>query len=80
MSGISCILLIVCYWYFCQNTFLKIQQKLGDQLEIRLSVWTNHHSSYRLILYVQAIAGYDEGRDSRQPRDLKTVEYSKLVS
>ena len=72
MSGISCI------WYFCQNNFLKIQQKLGDQLEIRLSVWT--HGSYRLTLYVQAIAGYDEGRDSRQPRDLKTVEYSKLVS
>ena len=28
----------------------------------------------------QVIAGYDDGDDPRQPRDLKDHQYSKLVS
>jgi len=39
MSGINCIRLTFVYLYFSPNTFPKIQQNLGDQLEIRLSVY-----------------------------------------
>ena len=38
MSGINCIRLTFVYLYFSPNTFPKIQQNLGDQLEIRLNV------------------------------------------
>jgi len=38
MLGINCIKLLFGYLYFSSNTFPKIKQKLGGQLEIRLSV------------------------------------------
>ena len=31
------------------------------------------------LTFLQVIAGYDEGLDSRQPRDLKVPEYTSLV-
>jgi len=40
MLGINCIRLIFGYLYFSPNTFPKINQKLGGQLEIRLSEYT----------------------------------------
>ena len=38
MLAINCTKLIFGYLYFSPNTFPEIQQKLGGQLEIRLSV------------------------------------------
>jgi len=38
MLGINCIKLIFGYWYFSPNTFPKITQNLGGQLEFRLSL------------------------------------------
>jgi len=38
MLGINCIKLLFGYFFFSSNTFPKIKQKLGGQLEIRLSV------------------------------------------
>ena len=40
MLGIKCIKLRSGYLYFSLNTFPKIQQKLGGQLEICVSVYT----------------------------------------
>ena len=37
MLGINCIKLIFGYLYFSPNTFPKIKQRLGGQLEIRLN-------------------------------------------
>jgi len=39
MLGINCIKLTFGYLNFSPKTFPKIQQKLGGQLEIRLSVY-----------------------------------------
>jgi len=40
MLGINCIKYIFGYFYFSPNNFPKIQLNLGDQIEIRLSVYT----------------------------------------
>ena len=39
-----------------------------------------HHSFGYLNVSFKVVAGYDNGLDPRQPRDLKVPEYSKLVS
>jgi len=40
-----------------------------------------YYNVYLCIVHVfQVIAGNDEGRDARQPRDIISVPYSKLVS
>ena len=39
MLAINCLKFIFGYLYVSPNTFPKIQQKLGGQLEIRLSVY-----------------------------------------
>ena len=38
------------------------------------------HSFRYLNVSFKVVAGYDNGLDPRQPRDLKVPEYSKLVS
>ena len=35
---------------------------------------------YNDVILFKVIAGYDDGNDPRQPRDIKVHQYSKLVS